>query len=142
MDYGTRIGKSLRFGMPMAPQDNLRTPKSQSLGMPRKSSLLSSSSIGKFTWSYIFIHHMICVLLGASLLFVSLLVSLPQSSLLYTPFQRVIHDLEFARILTVLHLYLLSYIVFALVLHLYLLEHVGGFVLQKPLFSRASLRLF
>ena len=31
------------------------------------------------------------------------------------------------RILYVLHLYLLSFIVFALVLHLYLLEHGGGF---------------
>ena len=62
-------------------------------------------------------------------LFQSLFVSLPQSSLMYTPFERAIHDLEFARILYVLHLYLLSYIVFALVLHLYLLEHGGGFVL-------------
>ena len=60
-------------------------------------------------------------------LFESLLVSLPQSSLLYTPFERAIHNLEFDRILYVLHLYLLSYIVFALVLHLYLLEHGGGF---------------
>ena len=31
--------------------------------MPRKASPLSSSSIGKFTWSYIFIRHMICVCL-------------------------------------------------------------------------------
>ena len=62
-------------------------------------------------------------------LFASLLVSLPQSSLLYTPFGRDPHDLEFIRILYVLHLYLLSYIVFALVLHLYLSEHSGGFVL-------------
>ena len=66
MDYGTRSGKSLSLGMPMAPQGNPRTPKSQSLGMPRKASPLSSTSIGNFTWSYIFIHHMICVLLGAS----------------------------------------------------------------------------
>ena len=66
MDYGTRSGKSLSLGIPMAPQDNLRTPKSQSLGMPRKASPLSSTSIGNFTWSYIFIHHMVCVLLGAS----------------------------------------------------------------------------
>src|SRR3954469_3337047 len=65
MDYGTRSGKSLSLGMPWHPQDNLRTPKSQSLGMPRKASPLSSTSIGNFTWSYIFIHHMICVLLGA-----------------------------------------------------------------------------
>ena len=62
-------------------------------------------------------------------LFESLFVSLSQSSLLYTPFDRAIHDLEFVRILYVLHLYLLSYIVFALVLHLYLLEHGGRFVL-------------
>ena len=78
-------------------------------------------------------------------LFASLLVSLPQSSLLYTPFERAIHDLEFVRILYVLHLYLLSLIVllimlhlyllsviiFALVLHLDILEHGGGFVLKK-----------
>ena len=62
-------------------------------------------------------------------LFESLLFSLPQSSLLYTPFERAIHDLEFVRILYVLHLYHLSYIVFALVLHIYLLEHGGGLVL-------------
>ena len=89
-------------------------------------------------------------------LFVSLLVSLPQSSLLYTPFDRAIHDLQFVRILYVLHLYLLSLIVllivlhlyllsvinFALVLHLDLLENGGGFVLKKLLISHASLRLF
>ena len=62
-------------------------------------------------------------------LFESLLFGLPQSSLLYTPFGRDIHNLEFIKILYVLHLYLLSYIVFALVLHLYILEHGGGFVL-------------
>ena len=89
-------------------------------------------------------------------LFASLLVSLPQSYLLYTPFERAIHDFEFARILyalhlyllslivllIVLHLYLLSVIIFALVLHLDLLEHSGGFVLKKLLISHASLRLF
>ena len=75
-------------------------------------------------------------------LFVSLLVSLPQSSLLYTYFERAIHELEIARILYVLHLYLLSVIIFALVLHLDLLEHGGGFVLKKLLISHASLRLF
>ena len=78
-------------------------------------------------------------------LFASLLVSLPQSSLLYTLFERAIHELEFVRILyvlhlyllilivllIVLHLYLLSVIIFALVLHLDLLEHGGGFVLKK-----------
>ena len=38
--------------------------------MPRKASPLSSSFIGNFTWSYIFIHHMICVLLRASFYFI------------------------------------------------------------------------
>ena len=58
MDYGIRSGKSL------------------SLGMPRKASPLSSSFIGNFTWSYIFIRHMICVLLGASIYFVSIFLML------------------------------------------------------------------
>ena len=62
-------------------------------------------------------------------LFESLFVSFPHSSLLYTPFERDTHDSEIVRILYVLRLYLLSYIVFALVLRLYLLEHGGGFVL-------------
>ena len=37
------------------------------------------------------------------------------------------HLIEFVRICYVLHLYLLSLIVFALVLHLYLLEHGGDY---------------
>ena len=44
--------------------------------MPRMASPLSSSFIGNFTWSYIFIHHMICVLLGASFYFVSICLML------------------------------------------------------------------
>ena len=51
MDYGIRSGKSLSLGM-------------------TKASPLSSSFIGNFTWSYIFIYHMICVFLGASIYFV------------------------------------------------------------------------
>ena len=111
MDYGTRSGKSLSLGMPMAPQDNIRTPNIQSLGMPQKASPLSSTSIGNllgaiflFTTWYVF-----C--LERLVLFESLFVSLPQSSLLYTPFERDTHDSEFIKILYVLHLYLLSYIV-------------------------------
>src|SRR3954469_8916234 len=103
MDYGTRSGKSLSLGMPMAPQDNPRTPKSESLGMPRKASPLSSTSIGNFTWSYIFIHHMICVLLGVSCIICVFFVSVPQPSLLYTPFERATYELKFDRILYVLH---------------------------------------
>ena len=55
MDYGIRSGKSLSLGMPDAPQ---------------MASPLSSSFIGNFTSSYFFIHHMICVLLGASFYFI------------------------------------------------------------------------
>ena len=55
-------------------------------------------------------------------LFVSLFVSVPQSSLLYTPFERAILELKFDRILYVLHLNLLSYVVFPYALHLYLLS--------------------
>ena len=68
-----RRHKSSSLGMPKAPQDNIsRSLKHLSLGMPRMASPLSSSFIGNFTWSYIFIHHMICVLLGASFSFVSI----------------------------------------------------------------------
>ena len=74
-------------------------------------------------------------------LFVYLFASIPQSSLLYTPFERAIHELKFDRILYVLHLYLLSTIIFLYVLHLDLLEHGGGFVLKKLLISHALLRL-
>ena len=71
MDYGIRSVKSLSFGMHKAPQGNIQGRSKQlSLGMPRKASPLSSSFIGNFTWSYIFIHHMICVFLGASIYFV------------------------------------------------------------------------
>jgi len=57
-------------------------------------------------------------------LFVSLSFSVPQSSLLFTPFERAIHELKFDRILYVLHLYLLSIIILLYVLHLYLLSYV------------------
>ena len=61
-------------------------------------------------------------------LFVCLVVSVPQSSLLHTPFEIAIHELKFDRILYVLHLDLL--------------EHGGGFILKKLLISHASLILF
>ena len=72
-----RRHKISSLGMPKAPQDNIsRSLKHLSLGMPRKASPLSSTSIGNFTWSYIFIHHMICVLLGASFYFVRICLML------------------------------------------------------------------
>ena len=73
MDYGIRSGKILSLGIPKEPQGNIKgIPKQLSLGMPRMASPLSSSFIGNLTWSYIFIHHMICVLLGASFYFTSI----------------------------------------------------------------------
>ena len=66
-----RSDKTLSLGIPKAPQVNIQgSSKQLTLGMPRKASPLSSSFIGNFTWSYIFIRHMICVLLGASIYFV------------------------------------------------------------------------
>ena len=66
-----RSEKNLRLGMPKAPQGNIQgISKQLNLGMPWKASPLSSLFIGNFTWSYIFIRHMICVLLGASISFV------------------------------------------------------------------------
>ena len=63
----TRSGKTLSLGMPKAPQGNIQGRlKRLSLGMPRKASPLSSSKLSVYlTRSYIFIRHMICVLLGA-----------------------------------------------------------------------------
>src|SRR3954470_14868459 len=124
--------------------------------MPRKASPLSSTSIGNLLGAIFLFTNMICVLLGASCIICVFVFSVPQLSLLYTPFERSIHELEFDRILYVLHLYLLSYVVLLYVLHLYLLsviillyvlhldllEHGGGFVLKKLLISHASLKLF
>ena len=56
--------------------EELRKHKSSSLGMPRMASPLSSSFIGNFTWSYIFIRHMIYVFLGASINFVRICLML------------------------------------------------------------------
>ena len=81
-----RSDKTLSLGMPKAPQGNIhRGSKQLSLGMPRKASPLSSPTlsvrgipsfvsniIGNLTWSHVFIHHMICVLLGESIHFVSI----------------------------------------------------------------------
>ena len=69
-----RSGKTLSLGIPKAPQGNIKGRlKRLSLGMPRKASPLSSSKLSvHLTRSYIFIRHMICVLLGESISFVSI----------------------------------------------------------------------
>ena len=69
-----RSRKTLRLGMTKAPQGNIKGRlKPLSLGMPRKASPLSSSKLSVYLIrSYIFIRHMICVLLGASIYFASI----------------------------------------------------------------------
>ena len=93
------------------------------------------------TWYVFCLEHLV--------LFVSLCFIMPQSTFLYTPFERAIHELEFDRILYVLHLYLLSYVVLLYVLHLYILSQ-SSFALCASLISFerynfalcASLRFF
>ena len=78
-DLGNQDIKGIKEtqGMPKAPQGNIsRSLNHPSLGMPRMASPLSSSFIDNFTWSYIFIHHMICVFLGASFYFFSIFLLL------------------------------------------------------------------
>ena len=53
---------------------------------------LSSLSIGNFTWSYIFIHHMICVLLGASFYFVSFCLLLVRIMFCIFSFNKKVKD--------------------------------------------------
>ena len=62
-----RSGNTLSLGMPKAPQGNIQGRlKRLSLGMTRKASPLFASKLSVYlTRSYIFIRHMICVLLGA-----------------------------------------------------------------------------
>ena len=60
--------------------------------MPRKASPLSSSFIGNFIWSYIFIHHMICVLLGASFTFVSFCLMLVRIVFFIFNFNKKVKD--------------------------------------------------
>ena len=70
MDEGIRSGKSLSLGMPEAPQGNIPgLPSNQAWGCPRRHLLFLLTIIGNFTWSYIFIRHMICANLGASFAF-------------------------------------------------------------------------
>ena len=67
--------------------------------MPRMASPLSSSFIGNFTWSYIFIHHMICVLLAVLIKYQDLkFLNVRESSHSYITIQLLID----------LHLYLLE----------------------------------
>ena len=66
-----RSDKTLSLGIPKAPQGNSRKIQATKLGDgPEGNPSFVSNIIRNLTWSYIFIHHMICVLLGASFYFV------------------------------------------------------------------------
>src|SRR3989337_1729975 len=75
---------TLSLGMPKAPQGNIQGRlKRPSLGMPRMTSPLSSSKPSVYlTRSYIFIRHMICVLLGAYFNFTCCLTKIIGSEIL------------------------------------------------------------
>ena len=109
MDFGIRSGKSLSLGMPKEPQGKIQgQPKALAWGCRGRHplfrlclSITLLEAIFLFTTWYVF-----C--LKRLVWFESLLFSLPQSSLMYTPCGRDTHESEFIRILYVLHLYLLS----------------------------------
>ena len=109
MDKEIRSGKSSSLGMPKASQAKFKDTKKPKLGdAPGRHPLFRLQSIGNVTWSYIFIHHMICVLLGASCIigvfsFCCVTIILAAHLLIETCTHR-----EFARILIELRLYLLS----------------------------------
>src|SRR3990170_7967091 len=109
MDNGIKSGKSLSLGMPKTFQAKFKDTIKPKLGdAPGRHPLFRLQSIGNFTWDYIFIYHMICVLLGVSCMirvfaFCFIIIILAAHLLRGTHIHR-----EFVRILYVLHLYLLS----------------------------------
>ena len=109
MDNGVKSGKSSRLGMPKASQAKFKDTKKPKLGdAPGRHPLFRLQSIGNITWSYIFIHHMICVFLGASYIvgvFSFCCVTIILAAHLW---RETCTYRDFARMLIVLHLYLLS----------------------------------
>ena len=67
-----RSEKNVSLGIPKAlPRKNSRNIQATKLrGAPEGIPSFVSDIIGNLTWSYVFIHHMICVFLGASIYFV------------------------------------------------------------------------
>src|SRR5215216_1802080 len=66
MDQGIRSKKSLSLGMPRHPKLLSKRDQATKLGDARVASPLSSNDHRYFTRSYIFIRHILSVLLGAS----------------------------------------------------------------------------
>ena len=73
-----RSDKNLSLGMPKAPPRKYsRKIQATKLGdAPEGIPSFVSNITGNLTWSYVFIRHMICVLLGASIYFVRILLML------------------------------------------------------------------
>ena len=111
MDKEIRSGKSSILGMPKASQAKFKDTKKPKLGdAPGRHPLFRLQSIRNITWSYIFIHHMICVFAWSVLYRRSLFLLLCHNHPCCTPFwerETCTHH-DFARMLVVLHLYLLS----------------------------------
>ena len=109
IDYGIRSDKSLSLGMPKAPQVIFKGNQASKIGyapdgIPSfvfNQSVNLLEAIFLFTAWYVFSLELL-------VWYESLLFILPQSSLLYTHFERDKHESWFIRILYVLHLYLLS----------------------------------
>ena len=109
MENGIKIGNSSSLGMPKASQDKFKDAKKPKLGdAPGRHPLVRLQSIGNITWSYIFIHHMICVLLGASCILGVFSFCCVTIILAAHLLRETCTHLDFARMLIVLHLYLLS----------------------------------
>ena len=111
MDKEIRSENSSSLGMPKAPRAKFKdTKKNPKLGdAPGRHPLFLLQSIGNITWSYIFIHHMICVLIGASCIlgvFSFCCVTIILAAHLFE--RETCTHRDFARMLMVLHLYLLS----------------------------------
>jgi len=70
MDYGIRSGKSLAWGCPRHPKVIFKDSQEPKLGDALEGIPSFVFVHRNFTWSYIFIYHMICVLLGASFHFI------------------------------------------------------------------------
>ena len=108
MDEGMRSKKSLSLGMPRHPKLLSKESKKLSLGMPRVASPLSSNDHRYFTQSYIFIRHILCVLLGASCMiwvftcFILCFKSLFLAGHTYLREPKLCHDL--LELLSMLHL--------------------------------------
>ena len=122
MEYGIRSGKIQSLGMPKAPQGKIQGhQKAKAWGCLGRHPLFRLLPSVTYLELYFYSPHDMCFAWSV-LYYLSLYLLVCHNHLCCAHLlMRDTHDSELIRILYVLHLYLLSYIVFALVLHLYLL---------------------